>query len=561
MNVIPSVGPDTAIAPRTGSGSPQTPPQQRADAAPSVLSDSAIQADPGVMLKITPPVMPRESNLGITERLSPDQMAEMLARQGALQQGAVQGLEANAEQADLQVAIRIAQAFDALPADVQEAIRNASSPAIAHLLKLAAMTASGIKEAPAVVRSGPLPLADQPGDAAAALLRNIGNSEMFKLADFLRSVMQELGSGIRLQRNRGDADPGIFPQSFLARGLVQDRPVLGGSVGGSAAALNPSGPKSAARAEVVSGILGSDLSADALSAGIAQVPDSPTGGRTSMSGNGAATSENGEMPGPRGAGHGSPTGAGGPPAVLGAAGNALAVSENRATVGADIDRSGAMGSGLGPGGVPSPIASQDAAQSPTSFAFPSDAGSARAAQAAQAYQGNTGGQMLDQLLGLSGTQPNNSSLTLQTLGIPQMGGTAAATQLPMSGDQPSTAGLSPQLLEQGVRDGLKLLMDGRMVWQGEFTQGVPLRFERSDAWQSDRKALGGMRKGTSIRMQLQLPHLGPLEIRALGFGGQVSVRVNAGPGSTGTLAGFLPDLQARLRQRGLAGTQVVVDAL
>jgi len=227
MNVIPAVGPDTAIAPRTGSGSPQTPPQQRADAAPSVLSDSAIQADPGVMLKIIPPVMPREPSLRIGAQLTPDQMAEMLALQKAQQQGAVQGLDSNAEQADLQVAIRIAQAFEALPADVQEAIRGASSPAIAQLLKLAAMTAPGIKEAPAVVRSGPLPLAEQPGEAAAQLLRNINNTEMFKLAQFLRSVMQELSSGVHSPGARAGADG-------MASGLAYAQAVQGNQGVGSA---------------------------------------------------------------------------------------------------------------------------------------------------------------------------------------------------------------------------------------------------------------------------------------------------------------------------------------
>jgi hypothetical protein len=61
-------------------------------------------------------------------------------------------------------------------------------------------------------------------------------------------------------------------------------------------------------------------------------------------------------------------------------------------------------------------------------------------------------------------------------------------------------------------------------------------------------------------VQLQLPHLGELEIRALGFGGQVSVRVHADPAATPTFAQSLPLLIERLRERGLAGAQVVVDS-
>jgi len=519
MNVIPTVGPDTAIAPRTGSGSPQTPPQQRADAAPSVLSDSAIQADPGVMLKITPPVMPREPSLRIGPQATPDQMAEMLALQRA-QQGAVQGLESNAEQADLQVALRIAQAFEALPEDVQEAIRSASSPAIAQLLKLAAMTAPGIKEAPAMVQSGQLPLADQPGEAALQLLRHISNSEMFKLADFLRGVLQELSAGVRSSAVRG-ADHGVqdIPEANATDGAAQD----GNASRGAVASVS--------------------IARDADGAGLLESAARSLGG---------------------GAGSGSGVGPGSGawlPVGTFADGDPAAGSAGFASSGANSASSDAT--------VSSWAAVRDQPAKAMSDVTPgADQTAGRALHASQAYQGNAQGLMLDQLLGLGGSQgallgpsPGAPAGTLSQPSPIVPPGAAVTALAQASRDMPAQAGLSPQQVESGVREGLKLLMDGRMIWQGQFTQGVPLRFERSDAWQADRKALGGMRKGTSIRLQLELPHLGPLEIRALGFGGQVSVRVHAGPGSTETLAGFLPELQSRLRQRGLAGAQVVVDAL
>ncbi|MFM7256554.1 MAG: flagellar hook-length control protein FliK [Betaproteobacteria bacterium] len=542
MNVIPAVGPDTAIAPRTGSGSPQTPPQQRADAAPSVLSDSAIQADPGVMLKIIPPVMPREPSLRIGAQLTPDQMAEMLALQKAQQQGAVQGIDNNAEQADLQVAIRIAQAFDALPADVQEAIRGASSPAIAQLLKLAAMTAPGIKEAPAVVRSGPLPLAEQPGEAAAQLLRNINNTEMFTLAQFLRGVMRELSSGVRTSGAHGDADGAgtLLGSARAGSGLPGAGGAILGGLGGVAASASTN----------ASGTAFATLTTTASPFATGSETESASAGIT-----GSATSTTTSPAGPGASGTGPGLGSAAP----GAAGpNSAAWIDGTGKPGGNGPSGPGSSGGLAEGALTGP------GQSASTLG--ADPSASRAALAAQAYQGNASGVMLDQLLGLSAS-PSNVAGPLNVPGplsqapsvLPHPGA-AVPAQVLVSRDIPA-AGLSPQQIEQGVREGLKLLMDGRMVWQGQFTQGVPLRFERSDAWQADRKALGGMRKGTSIRMQLQLPNLGPLEIRALGFGGQVSVRVHAGPGSTETLAGFLPELHARLRQRGLAGAQVVVDAL
>jgi len=100
MNSIPVVGPDSGIAPRTGSGSPQTPSQQRADAAPAVLSDTGVSADPGVMLKIAPPVLSRDANPNVDQRLPADQLAAFLAKQQLEKQGVVLALGNSAEQAD-----------------------------------------------------------------------------------------------------------------------------------------------------------------------------------------------------------------------------------------------------------------------------------------------------------------------------------------------------------------------------------------------------------------------------------------------------------------------------
>jgi hypothetical protein len=111
----------------------------------------------------------------------------------------------------------------------------------------------------------------------------------------------------------------------------------------------------------------------------------------------------------------------------------------------------------------------------------------------------------------------------------------------------------------GLRDALRLLMDGRMLWHGDLTPGVPMQLERSDAWQANRRALGGMEKGSSLRVSVRLPQLGLLELRALGFGGQVSVRIQADSHAAPAMAQALPALQQQLRVRGLAGAQIVVE--
>jgi hypothetical protein len=150
----------------------------------------------------------------------------------------------------------------------------------------------------------------------------------------------------------------------------------------------------------------------------------------------------------------------------------------------------------------------------------------------------------------------------QAAGAPQAANGTSVTpqQAPVLTPQQAPV-LTPQQADEALRDALRLLMDGRLQWQGVLTPGVPLQLERSDAWQASRHATGGMEKGSSIRLRLQLPNLGAMELRALGFAGQVSVRIHADEQATPALAKALPSLQAKLRDRGLAGAQIALDSL
>lgn len=448
MNSIPLVGPDAGIAPRTGSGSPQTPSQQRADAAPTVLSDSGVSADPGVLLKITPPVLPRESNINVDQRMPADQLAAFLAKQQLEKQTVALALGNSAEQADQALLGRVAQVLSALPVDVQDAIRNASTPAIAQLLKLAALTASGVKDAPAIIKTASTPVATQPEVAASHLLQEIAESDAFRLASALRGILQELSFGTRPLRGEE-----------LARSVLVKQ-------GGDQSLLLD---KSSAR-ELTNGLNDRGL--------ISQVSlfDEVTNIRSET----VATSTN--------------------------------LAANRES-------------------SPNPMI-------PRAYQDPSQAVS----------------KILDQMINtpLADETESANPGTLTPLRD------SSSTLLP---GQSSGQAITARQAEQGLREGLKLLMDGRMVWQGEFTPGVPLRLERSDAWQADRRGLGGMDKGTSLRVQLRLPSVGLLEVRALGFQGQVSVRVHAEPEATPTFADSLPTLISRLKERGLSGAQVVVDSL
>lgn len=467
MNTIPSVTADAAIAPRTGSGSPQTQSQQRADAAPAVVADNAAaKADPGVMLKITPPVASRQGDVSVPQHAMPGEVAQALADMEAERAGEIKALVGTASDADEAVATRFAQALAALPSDVQEAIRQASTPAIAKLLRLAAMTAPGIKEAPAWVHTGDQALAQSPQDAAQALLAAIKHAPPFELAAALKALLTPRAAADASAQQQRAAQPG--PQQPATGALASPPPNF-----------------------LQAAVQQSALNAQASAATLAALDSAATAANAS------------------------------PNAAANAGPNAAATASSAAS--------------------PSNAAAANQAQGllGTPQSYP---GSAQAMTGLGANAQSALGNFFD-------------SLVLQ--------GSADARQPVSQAGQPNPQ--MPLLVasphaEAGMRDALRLLMDGRLMWQGQFTEGVPMRFERSDAWRASRRSTGGMEKGSSIRITLELPKLGRLEVSGLGFGGQVSLRVQAEDGATSTMVQALPKLQAKLRERGLAGAQVVIES-
>lgn len=375
MNQIPSLGADTAIAPRTGSGSPQSTPQQRADAAPTVVADSpSARADPGVTLKVVPPPMSRDDGVAVQHQgAAGDSLLAVLAllRNSAQPSEEPAGSATDPDQA---VASRVARFLASLPPDIQLAIQSAKTPELAKLIRLAAMTAPGIRDAPAILVSRADPLAHDPLTGMHELMAEIESSAAFRLSAVLRELV-----------------------------ITAKLPTK----------MNPfSSPK-----------------ASAIQA---------SGSDTKM-------------------------------------------------------------------GSESFLALLDEASVDT--ARPADPSANHA---------------------LRDSAEANLSI-----------------------DAPE--------LQQAVKDGLRLLMDGRLIWQGELLPGSFFRFERSDVWGASAGAPGGMEKGTAFKVQLNHPELGLIELRALGLGGQVAIRLFGNPHAVSKMLGGLPEINESLRRAGLAGAQVSVE--
>jgi hypothetical protein len=105
-----------------------------------------------------------------------------------------------------------------------------------------------------------------------------------------------------------------------------------------------------------------------------------------------------------------------------------------------------------------------------------------------------------------------------------------------------------------VRDSVKLLLRGDLMWQGQLMPNLQGRLYREDAWEADPEQPGQLQKGSRITMEVTLPNLGLFKIVGTQFGDSVHVTVEGAPDAQSTLASSFSGLLEQMR------TQVDPDA-
>jgi hypothetical protein len=105
-----------------------------------------------------------------------------------------------------------------------------------------------------------------------------------------------------------------------------------------------------------------------------------------------------------------------------------------------------------------------------------------------------------------------------------------------------------------VKDSVKLLLRGDLLWQGQLMPNVQGRLYREDAWEPDPDQPGQLQKGSRITMEVSLPNLGPFKVVGTQFGDSVHVAVEGAPEAQSTLASSFAVLLEQMR------TQVDPDA-
>ena len=113
---------------------------------------------------------------------------------------------------------------------------------------------------------------------------------------------------------------------------------------------------------------------------------------------------------------------------------------------------------------------------------------------------------------------------------------------------------APRLDQAQVRDGLRLLMHGQILWSGELSPGLFARVEREDGWQADPHEPGQMIKGTALNIELRMPNLGLVRVRGLQIKDSIEVAIEVDESLREILGPQMDELQSGLKQAGL--TQV-----
>ena len=112
-----------------------------------------------------------------------------------------------------------------------------------------------------------------------------------------------------------------------------------------------------------------------------------------------------------------------------------------------------------------------------------------------------------------------------------------------------------------AEDITRMLLNGKMQWQGELLPGIAVTLNREDAWREDPAHPGQAQKGAALRAHLDLPRSGRLTVLAYQWGSQIDMQIHMPATDNSPLDAAWPLLQERLSQLNLPELKVArVDA-
>jgi hypothetical protein len=117
-----------------------------------------------------------------------------------------------------------------------------------------------------------------------------------------------------------------------------------------------------------------------------------------------------------------------------------------------------------------------------------------------------------------------------------------------AGDKHKASELMAQLSNDApmIRDSMRLLLRGDLLWQGQLMPNVQGRLYREDAWQSDPHQPNQLEKGSRITLEVGLPNLGPLKIIGTQFGESLQLIIQADPAAQASMWKAFATLEEQL---------------
>jgi hypothetical protein len=117
-----------------------------------------------------------------------------------------------------------------------------------------------------------------------------------------------------------------------------------------------------------------------------------------------------------------------------------------------------------------------------------------------------------------------------------------------AGDKHKASELMAQLSNDApmIRDSMRLLLRGDLLWQGQLMPNVQGRLYREDAWQSDPHQPNQLEKGSRITLEVGLPNLGPLKIIGTQFGESLQLIIQADPAAQASMSKAFATLEEQL---------------
>jgi hypothetical protein len=109
--------------------------------------------------------------------------------------------------------------------------------------------------------------------------------------------------------------------------------------------------------------------------------------------------------------------------------------------------------------------------------------------------------------------------------------------------------LSPE--SATAEDITRMLLNGKMQWQGQLLPGIAVTLDREDAWREDPQHPGQAQKGAALRAQIDLPRAGRMTVIAHQWGAHIDLRVMLPATADAALTSAWPQLQQQLAQLNL----------